>query len=128
MSAIINIDLDNVGRWAEQKRIPYTTFIDLTQKPEVINLIMREIQKVNNILPDDTRIKKFANLHREFDADEAELTRTRKLRRAYVEEKYKDLIVALYNDEAELVVEASVTYRDGRKGTIRTAIKINKLD
>jgi len=128
VSAVINIDLDNVGRWAESKRITYTTFVDLTQKSEVINLILREIQKVNAILPEDTRIKKFANLHREFDADEAELTRTRKLRRTYVEEKYKDLIAALYSDDSELIVEASVTYRDGRKGTTRTAIKINKLD
>jgi len=128
VSAIINIDLDNVGHWAEAKRIPYTTFVDLSQKPEVINLIRKEIEKVTRLLSVDTRIKKFANLHREFDADEAELTRTRKLRRTYIEERYKELINALYSGAEELTIEASVTYRDGRKGTTRTAIKINKLD
>lgn len=128
VSAIINIDLDNVGHWAEAKRIPYTTFVDLSQKPEVIALIRNEIEKVNRLLPADTKVKKFTNLHREFDPDEAELTRTRKLRRTYVEERYKDLIHALYSGAEELTVEASVTYRDGRKGTTKTALKINKLD
>jgi len=127
VSAIINIDLDNVGRWAELKHIPYTTFIDLSQKPEIIDLIRKEIVKVNKLLPAGTQIKKFANLHREFDPDEAELTRTRKLRRTYLEDKYRELISAIYSNAEELEVEASITYRDGRKGSTKTAIKINKV-
>ncbi len=128
VSAIINIDLGNVGRWAEAKRIPYTTFTDLSQKPEVIELIKSEIQKVNQSLPEWTRIRKFVNLHKEFDPDEAELTRTRKMRRAFVEDRYQYLINALYGDRKELVVEAPITYRDGRTGVIQTAVKITEVD
>jgi long-chain acyl-CoA synthetase len=128
VTAIINIDLDNVGRWAEAKRIPYTTFTDLSQKPEVIELIKKDIQRINKFLPEWSRIKKFVNLHKEFDADEAELTRTRKLRRAFVESRYSDLIRALYGQEEQYHVEASVTYRDGRKGVVRTSIQINSVE
>jgi long-chain acyl-CoA synthetase len=128
VTCVINIDLDNVGRWAEARRIPYTTFTDLTQKPEVIELIRTDIERINHNLPEWARIKKFANLHREFDADEAELTRTRKIKRNVVEDRYKDLIVALYSGASELAVEAPITYRDGRKGTIKTALKINTVN
>jgi long-chain acyl-CoA synthetase len=128
VTAIINIDIENVGRWAESKRIPYTTFTDLSQKPEVIELIKRDIQRINKFLPEWSRIRKFVNLHKEFDADEAELTRTRKLRRTFVESRYSDLITALYGKDREYNVEASITYRDGRKGVIKTAIQINQVE
>jgi long-chain acyl-CoA synthetase len=128
VTCLINIDIENVGRWAEARRIPYTTFTDLTQKPEVIELIKRDIQKINRNLPEWARIKKFTNLHREFDADEAELTRTRKIKRTFVEERYKELIDAMYSGMPELIVEAPITYRDGRKGTIKTVVKLNSLD
>ncbi|MDY6852536.1 MAG: hypothetical protein SV487_10765 [Thermodesulfobacteriota bacterium] len=93
----------------------------------MIELIKNEVEKVNRTLPDHARLKKFVNLHKEFDADEAELTRTRKLRRTFVEERYKDLIGALYGNQDELVVEAPVTYRDGRTGVIKTTIKVNSV-
>jgi long-chain acyl-CoA synthetase len=128
VTAIINIDLDNVGRWAEARRIPYTTFTDLSQKAQVIELIKKDIQRINKFLPEWSRIRKFVNLHKEFDADEAELTRTRKLRRTFVESRYSDLITALYAKDREYNVEASITYRDGRKGVIKTAIQINQLE
>jgi long-chain acyl-CoA synthetase len=128
VTSIVNMDLDNVGRWAEARRISYTTFTDLSQKPEVIGLIRKDIERINKSLPEWARIRKFANLHREFDADEAELTRTRKIKRAFVEERYKDLIDALYGGASDLAVEAPITYRDGRKGTIKTAIKVNSLE
>jgi long-chain acyl-CoA synthetase len=128
VTAIINIDLDNVGRWAEARRIPYTTFTDLSQKSEVIELIKKDIQRINKFLPEWSRIRKFVNLHKEFDADEAELTRTRKLRRTFVESRYNDLITALYGEDREYNVEASITYRDGRKGVIKTAIQINPVE
>jgi long-chain acyl-CoA synthetase len=127
VTALINIDLDNVGRFAEARHIAYTTFTDLSQKVEVTDLIKKEINKVNQTLPEWTRIKKFVNLHKEFDADEDELTRTRKLRRTFVEDRYKDLIDALYGDKDLYRVEASVTYRDGRKGTIETFITVNEV-
>jgi long-chain acyl-CoA synthetase len=128
VTAIINIDLDNVGRWAEARRIPYTTFTDLSQKSEVIELIKKDIHRINKFLPEWSRIRKFVNLHKEFDADEAELTRTRKLRRTFVESRYSDLINALYGKDREYNVEASITYRDGRKGVIKTAIQINPVE
>jgi len=128
VSCVINIDIDNVGRWAEARHIPYTTFTDLSQKPEVIDLIRNDIERINKTLPERAMIKKFTNLYREFDADEAELTRTRKIKRTFVEERYHELIDALYSGADELTVEAPITYRDGRKGTIKTAIKINSLE
>lgn len=128
VTTIINIDLGNVGRWAEARRIPYTTFVDLSQKPEVINLIKSDIQRVNKSLPEWARIKRFVNLHKEFDPDEAELTRTRKMRRTFVEDRYRYLIDALYGDKDEITVEAPITYRDGRTGVIKTAIKVTTLD
>lgn len=128
VTSIINIDLDNVGRWAEARRIPYTTFTDLSQKPEVIELIKKDIQRINKFLPEWSRIRKFVNLHKEFDADEAELTRTRKLRRTFVESRYSDLIMALYGKDREFNVEASITYRNGRKGVIKTSIQVNQVE
>ncbi|MCK4721838.1 MAG: AMP-binding protein, partial [Dehalococcoidia bacterium] len=97
------------------------------QKPEVIDLIGKEILKVNKTVPEWARVKKFSNLHKEFDADEAELTRTRKIRRTFVEDRYSDIITALYTEDTEYAVEAPITYRDGRTGVIRTAIKLNTI-
>ena len=127
VSCLVNIDIENVGRWAEANRIVYTTFTDLSQKPEVLQLIREDIMRVNNSIPDWMRVQRFVSLHREFDPDEAELTRTRKLRRGFIEERFKELLGALYGQVDELVVEAPVTYRDGRKGVIKTAIKINDV-
>jgi long-chain acyl-CoA synthetase len=128
VSALVNIDIENMGRYAEANHISYTTFTDLSQKPEVIDIVKREILNINKTLPDHARIKRFVNLHKEFDADEAELTRTRKLRRTFVEERYGELISALYSDKGELNVEAPITYQDGRKGVIRTTIKVNRAE
>ena len=124
VTSLINIDLDNVGRFAESSHIPYTTFTDLSQKPEVINLVEGEIRRVNRTLPEHARIRRFVNMHREFDADEDELTRTRKIRRTFVENRYKDIIDALYSDQETTNIEGEVTYRDGRKGIMRTSVHI----
>ena len=128
VTALINIDIDNVGRFAEQNRISYTTFSDLSQKPEVIDLIHREVLKVNRTLPDYARIRRFVNIYKELDADEAELTRTRKLRRSFVEERYSDLIKMVYGDKDEYEVEASITYRDGRTGLLKTHVKVKQVE
>ncbi len=124
---LVNIDIDNVGRFAEANHIAYTTFTDLSQKPIVIELIEKEIIKVNKTLPEYARIKKFTNLHKEFDADEAELTRTRKLRRTFVEKRYHELIDKLYTDQKIYEVEATVKYRDGRTGKIKTSINLKQI-
>ncbi len=128
VTALINIDFENCARWAEAHKVVYTTFADLSQKPEISELIRKDIERVNKDLPEYSRIKKFANLHKELDPDEAELTRTRKLRRGFLEERYHDLVEAIYQGKPEFTAEAAITYRDGRKGTIKTAVKIHPLD
>lgn len=125
---LINIDYNNVGHWAETNHIPYTTFLDLSQKEGVIELIKKEVKNINNYLPEWARIKKFINLHKEFDPDEAELTRTRKVRRDFMEEKYQNLIEALFSDESRIDITASITYRDGTKGELKSSLSINQLD
>jgi long-chain acyl-CoA synthetase len=128
VTAIINIDFDNVGRWAEKHRIPYTTFVDLSQKPEVYDLIREDVVRVNETLPEPARIRKFVLLHKEFDPDEAELTRTRKLRRRFMEERYREIIDAMYDGRESVMVRAEVRYRDGRTGTVETAVRVCSLD
>jgi long-chain acyl-CoA synthetase len=127
VGALVNIDVDNVGRWAESERISYTTFADLSQKKEVIGLVAEEVKKVNKTIPEWTRIRKFINLHKEFDPDEAELTRSRKLRRTFLEERYGDLVEALYGGKNEYEVETTVTYQDGRKGSLKCTLKVTSL-
>lgn len=124
VTAIVNIDFDNVARWAEKNRINFTTFVDLSQKSEVYDLVRREVERVNETLPEAARIRKFVILHKAFDADEAELTRTRKLRRRTLEQKYGMMLDAMYNDLESVLVSAEVKYRDGRTGTIETAIRV----
>jgi long-chain acyl-CoA synthetase len=127
VSAIVNIDFTMVGKWAESNHIPYTTFVDLSQKKEVADLVQKDMVRVNGYMPEGARVKKFVLLHKEFDPDEAELTRTRKLRRSFMEDRYKDLIEAVYSDKEHVVVEAPVTYRDGRKGSVTTHINIRTV-
>ncbi|MBA7683109.1 Long-chain-fatty-acid--CoA ligase FadD15 [subsurface metagenome] len=127
VSAIVNIDFAMVGKWAERHRIPYTTFVDLSQKKEVADLVRQDLERVNGYLPEQSRVQNFVLLHKEFDPDEAELTRTRKLRREFMEERYKDLIGALYGNKDKVDVQAAVTYRDGRKGQVTTSIQVRSI-
>jgi long-chain acyl-CoA synthetase len=127
VSAIINIDFAMVGKWAERHRIPYTTFVDLSQKKEVADLVRQDLERVNGYLPEPSRVQKFVLLHKEFDPDEAELTRTRKLRREFMEERYQELIGALYGSKDKVDVKAPVTYRDGRKGVVTTSIQVRNI-
>jgi long-chain acyl-CoA synthetase len=126
-SAILIIDNENVGRWAGKNRVAYTTFAELSQKPEVYQLVKQDIDRVNQTLPSGAKIKKYVNLHKEFDPDEFELTRERKLRKAFMEERYRDLISAIYSDKTEVPVEAQVRYQDGRVGTIKTTLIIQSV-
>lgn len=124
VSAVIIIDADNTGRWADKNKTTYTTFGDLSQKPEIYRLIEGEISTVNKGLPDTRWIGKYVNLHKEFDPDESELTRNRKLRRALLRERYPAIIKALGGDAKSVEVEAEITYQDGRVGRVTTAIQI----
>lgn len=128
VTTIIIIDFDNVGHWAERQGLAYTTLVDLSQKPEVYDLIRADVERVNQTLPPPARVQKFVLLHKEFDPDEAELTRTRKLRRAYMEDRYQLMIDTMYGGGEEIRVRAEVKYRDGRKGVVETAVHIMTLE
>jgi long-chain acyl-CoA synthetase len=126
-SAIIIINYANVGRWAGQRRVAYNTFTELSQKPEVYELVAQEIDRINSTLSPGCRVKKYVNLHKEFDPEEGELTRTRKLRRVLLEERYRELIDAIYADKTEVPIEARVRYLDGRMGTTKTTLSIKSF-
>jgi long-chain acyl-CoA synthetase len=126
--AMINIDLEAVGSWAERRGIPYSGYADLAQKAEVYALILHEIQRVNAGLNPPLRIQKFVLLHKELDPDDAEITRTRKLRRRFVYDKYQEIIDALYTDGvAEAKVRATVTYEDGHSSEVERALRISTI-
>jgi long-chain acyl-CoA synthetase len=128
VTTIVNIDFAMVSKWAQKHHLNYTTFVDLSQKGEVAELVATDLKRVNSYLPEASRVRRFVLLHKEFDADEAELTRTRKLRRGFMLERYKDLIDAIYDGNREIRVEAPVTYRDGRRGVVTTGIKVRRLE
>ena len=91
------------------------------------HLVRKDLERVNGYLPEQSRVRKFVLLHKEFDPDEAELTRTRKLRREFMEQRYKELIEAMYGEKDKVDVQAPVTYRDGRKGVVTTGIQVRSL-
>jgi long-chain acyl-CoA synthetase len=125
VSALISIDYVSLGKWAEDHQIVYTTFTDLSQKAEVYDLVNREVvDRVNPDLPQGSRIRKFTLLAKELDADDAELTRTRKLRRSFVAERYREYIDALYGGRSEHTVAFKVKYQDGREAELKSRVKI----
>jgi len=128
VSAFINIDFRTVGSWAEQKRVGYTTFSDLSQNARVIELIRSEIMKVNYFLPEGSKVRRFLNLPKELDPDEDELTRSRKIRRGFLEEKYADFVTALYDGRKEFNANVPVKYQDGRTGILSATIVVCELD
>jgi long-chain acyl-CoA synthetase len=127
ITAMINIDLGNVGSWAEERMIPYTTYMDLAQQPAVEELILKEVAKVNEQLPDLMKVKIFILLYKLLDADEEELTRTGKVRRRFVYGLYIKIIEAMYHNEKNVRVQGKVRYRDGRIGEIETTVNVIKV-
>jgi long-chain acyl-CoA synthetase len=113
-----------VSKWAEERSIPYTTFVELSQKSEVLFLLAEEVKSVNKLLTKGGRIKKFVSIHKEFDPDEAELTRSRKLKRSVVNNKYEDIYRAMYEDRETVDMEATVTYNDGRQGKVKARLRV----
>ncbi len=128
LSAMLCIDMGVVGKWAEKQRISYTTYTDLSAKPEVYDLIHREVDKVNETLPAAARIKKFVLLYKELDADDEELTRTRKVRRAFVEDRYKEVVAALYGGQGQVAIDTTIKYQDGRTARIHTTLLVRELE
>ena len=129
VGAFINIDLDAVSSWAERQGLPYTSYTDLSAKDEVYAIVQDHIERVNRDLAGDStlagsQVRRFLILHKELDADDGELTRTRKVRRRTIGERYDRLIEALYSDGDSVSVEARVTFEDGREGSINADLKI----
>lgn len=124
ITALINIDMGNVGNWAEERMIPYTTYTDLSQQPGVEELIAGEVRQVNTQLPDVMKVRRFILLYKMLDADDEELTRTGKVRRRFVYGLYLKLVEAMYSNQTELDVKGKVRYRDGQIGEITTRVKV----
>jgi long-chain acyl-CoA synthetase len=122
--AMIAIDLSTVGNWAERRGIPYTSYMDLSQKPQVMELIREEIAKGNVTLPEAARIRRFLLLTKELEADDAEMTRTRKVRRRFIAEKYAAVTEAFYSGRDEVELATSITYEDGRQANIQSRVRI----
>ena len=128
VAAFINIDSSTLGRWAEQRGIGYTSFTDLSQNLAIRELIGQELRAVNDLLPEGSRVRRFINLPKELDPDEDELTRTRKLRRKHLEQKYSKFIDAIYSGAREFSAAVPVKYQDGRTGTLNATVHVNDLD
>jgi len=130
--AFINMDMEAVGNWAEKRNLPYAGYVDLASRDEVYELVRECIEKVNADLAAEpeiasSQIRRFLILHKELDADDGELTRTRKVRRLHVGEKYAELVAALYDGRSVVHVEAQVRYEDGRIGSISADLKIRDV-
>jgi long-chain acyl-CoA synthetase len=130
ITAIINIDMPIVGKWAEKNRINYTTYTDISAKKEVYDLIESEALKVNRDLlriNEASIIRKFVLLYKELDADDDELTRTKKVRRGFIGERYREVIDAMYTDAADIPIDTTIKYQDGRTARIKTTVIIRQL-
>ena len=125
--AVICIDYPVVGRWADSKGINYTSYSELSQKEPVYELVAAQISDANKDLPEAARIRKFVNLYKELDADDDELTRTRKLRRAFVEKRYETIVNALYSDQELFRMDTTITYEDGREVHIDTELLVKTV-
>ncbi len=127
VAALVSIDYENAGKWAERHQLAHTTFTDLAQKPEVYTLVRDQVSEVNETLPEAARVRRFLLLYKELDADDAELTRTRKVRRRFIAERYRELVEALYGDRDRLTVETEITYQDARTATMQHELRIATL-
>lgn len=133
VTAFVNIDLEAVGNWAERRGISYASYADLADRDEVYDLIKGNIEEVNRDLAIDSelanaQIHNFLILHKELDADDGELTRTRKVRRRIIAERYGELIEALYGDKENVSVEAKITFEDGRTGVLKADLKVRAAE
>ncbi|MBX9592620.1 MAG: AMP-binding protein [Hyphomonadaceae bacterium] len=127
VAAMVAIDMSTVGKWAEQRSLPYTSFMDLAAKPEVARLVIEEVGKINATLPGTTKVARIVLLNKELDADDAEMTRTRKVRRAFVAEKYAPVIAALYSGAKDARLTMDITFEDGRKSSLTSTLTIHDI-
>ncbi|HEX7440631.1 MAG TPA: AMP-binding protein [Caldimonas sp.] len=127
LAAIVCIDKEPVGHWAEVRGISYMSYADLSQRPEVLELVGAAVRRVNATLPEGLKLRRFVSLHKEFDPDDGEITRTRKLRRNVVEERYRPIIEALYDGRSEVAMKAQITYESGALGVIERTLRIQEV-
>ena len=127
LAAMICIRFSIISKWAEKNRIAFTTYTDLSSRPEVYEMIRKEVEGVNATLPPAQRVSKFLLLYKELDADDGELTRTRKVRRSVINEKYADIIDGLYGGRSEIPVDTIIRFQDGTTQRIRTKLKVVEL-
>jgi long-chain acyl-CoA synthetase len=128
VTAMVAIDMSTVGNWAERRGLPYTSYMDLAQKPDVRGLLREEIRKINATLPDAQKVQRFLLLTKDLEADDAEMTRTRKVRRRFVAEKYAAVLEAFYTGAGEVELSTSITYEDGRQASIRSTVRIEDVE
>ncbi len=127
VAAMIAVDMSTVGKWAEAQSLPYTSFMDLAGKPEVARLIVDEVHKINKTLPELSRVSRFVLLNKELEADDAEMTRTRKVRRGFVAEKYAAVVAALYQGASEARLTMEITFEDGRKSSLTSTLAVHDV-
>ena len=127
LAAMICIRYSIISKWAEKNRLAFTTYTDLSSRPEVYRLLQKEVEGVNATLPPAQRISRFLLLYKELDADDGELTRTRKVRRGVINEKYADIIDAIYRGDANIPVDTVIRFQDGTTQRIRTTLKVVDL-
>jgi long-chain acyl-CoA synthetase len=127
LTALVCIDRETTGKWAEARKLSYTTYTDLSAKREVYDLVQKEIDQVNETLPKPARVRKFVLLYKELDADDEELTRTRKVRRAFVEQRYQGIIAALYGEEQHIAIDTTIRFQDGRTARIQADLAVRSL-
>lgn len=128
VGALVNIDMEVLARWAEENNLSFSTYTDLSQKPEILELIKGEVARINALLPDGSKVVRFANFPKELDPDEGELTRSRKLRRAFLEERYAALVEAIYGGVDRVDLEIAVTYQDGREGVLKAMVRVADVE
>jgi long-chain acyl-CoA synthetase len=127
LAAIVCIRFSIVSKWAEKRRIAFTTYSDLSSRPEIYDLVRKEVEAVNATLPASQRIRRFLLLYKELDADDGELTRTRKVRRGVIAEKYTDIIESIYAGAPHIDVDTTITFQDGSRQRIRTRLKVEDV-
>lgn len=127
LTAIVCVDIDAAGHWAEERGVAYTSYADLSQKPEIYTLIAGLLSEANQVLPEGLAIHRFVNLHKPFDPDDGEVTRTRKLRRNVINEHYAPIIEALYDRSDAVDYEARITYETGESGVLRRTLQVHAV-
>ena len=127
LAAIICIRFEIVAKWAEQRGLAFTNYINLSAQPKIYDLVQKEVEQVNATLPEAQRIRKFLLLYKQLDADDGELTRTRKVRRGVIKEKYAEIIDAIYSDQELVHIDTVITFQDGNKSRVQTDVRVVDL-